>query len=199
MRITFYCPLESISIAVCALFLNSQVHSRHLLVNVSKKKNAEQNLMAYTIKIEVNCKIVWGRNSIKEALISCKSFISSFPFVICEFVRFVPRVLVRWLRSTCPEGCVDTTERGVPSGTTWSALWTLKVYCCQRLNRTSWRRRSDTRRCCSRSVGGSLRRFSILFSPLSYFGLPSTYFCSSSPDSSPLFFVSSPSFLLWSF
>lgn len=70
----------------------------------------------------------------------------------------LPLLFIRSLISTCLEGCVDTTEREVPSGTMWSALWIPKVCCCQRPNRTTWRQRSDTRRCCSGSVGGSRRR-----------------------------------------
>lgn len=66
---------------------------------------------------------------------------------------------IRWSRSTCLEGCADTTERAVPSGTTWSVLWIPKVSWCQPASRTSWKRRSDTRRCSNRSVGGSRRRF----------------------------------------
>lgn len=68
-------------------------------------------------------------------------------------------LIIRWLRSTCLGECADTTEREVPSGMMWLVLWILKASWCQRPNRTSWKQRSDTQRCCSRSVGGSLRRY----------------------------------------
>ncbi len=88
-------------------------------------------------------------------------FVLLFPWfhnnrVFACFPLFV--LLIRWLRSTCQEGCVDTTEREVPSGTMWSVLWILKVCFSQPPNRTSWRRRSDTQRCCGGSAAGSLRR-----------------------------------------
>lgn len=88
--------------------------------------------------------------------------------------RNVCFLFFRWSRSTCPEGCVGTTEREAPSGTTWLVLWIPKVCFCRPPNRTSSRPRSDTRRCCGRSVTGSLRRWLSSFSssPLILLSLP---------------------------
>lgn len=65
----------------------------------------------------------------------------------------------RWSRSICPEGCVVTTGREVPSGMMSSALWTLKASSCLHPNKTSSSPRSETARSCSRNVTSSRRRF----------------------------------------